>query len=286
MNKRPCSADKRLARTVMQIAKGGGALLRKYHAMRTRKQFTVEYKGTSIDLVTDVDRKVEKLIKEAIEAAYPDHGIISEEGSAKKPDSGTIWYVDPLDGTTNFVHGYPHFAVSIGVERDGQVVMGCVYDPIRDELFFAHKGCGARLNNKKIRVSRSTQLDRSLLVTGFPYDVRSSPQNNLDYWNKFAVKARAIRRDGSAALDLCYVAAGRFDGFWELKLKPWDMAAGQLIVTEAGGTVSDFLGNPVGLFTRELLADNGLIHKEMMVVLRECMPQPPQTRPGFYKEAQ
>lgn len=287
MTRRPCSSDKRLARTVTQIARTGGALLRKYHLMRARKQFNVESKGSPIDLVTDVDRKAEKAIKQMIEAAYPDHGIISEEGSAKKPDSGTIWYVDPLDGTTNFVHGYPHFAVSIGVERDGQVVMGCVFDPIRDELFFGHKGCGARLNNKKIRVSRTTQLERSLLCTGFPYDVRVSPQNNLDYWNKFVVKARAIRRDGSAALDLCYLAAGRFDGFWELKLKPWDMAAGQLIVSEAGGTVSDFLGNPVGLFTRELLATNGQIHREMMSVLKECMPVPPQaTRPGAFKEAQ
>jgi len=269
MTGKPNSFEKRLAKDACRIAMEGGSLLKKFHESRSRTRFCIASKMSSIDLVTDVDRKAEKAIKDLIEAAHPDHGIISEEGSSKKSACGYVWYVDPLDGTTNFVHGYPHFSVSVAVEYEGEVLIGCVYDPLRDELFFAQKGMGARLNGRRIQVSRSSVLDESLLVTGFPYDIRSAPENNIAHWNDFLMKARAVRRDGSAALDLCYVAAGRLDGFWEIKLKPWDIAAGLLMVSEAGGKTGDFHGNRIGIFAGEVLADNGHIHNEMIEVLKK-----------------
>lgn len=267
MNKGGAAFENRLTKTAGEIAREAGGLLLRRHLGRGRKIFTIEAKGTAIDLVTDVDRKAENLITSRIDRFYPEHAIVSEEAGSKSTGSEYTWYIDPIDGTTNFVHGYPFFAVSIGIERAGRMIAGCVYDPVRDEMFSARKGMGARLNNRRISVSRSSRLDESLLATGFPYDVKTSADNNLDLWERFIAEARAIRRDGSAALDLCYVAAGRFDGFWEMKLKPWDLAAGLLMVTEAGGRTSDFSGKPIELFSGEVLADNGRIHGKMLEVL-------------------
>lgn len=244
-----------------------GKILRDYFG----RKITVSHKG-QIDLVTEVDLLSEKYIKEQIASHYPRHQILAEEGGFTPATSDYRWIVDPLDGTTNYAHGYPIFCVSIALECAGKLVLGVVYDPTRDELFVAEAGMGATLNNRPIHVSENAMLKDALLVTGFPYDIKTTRKNNLNYFSRFALTARAVRRDGSAALDLCYVAAGRFDGFWEMHLGPWDAAAGVLIVAEAGGQVSRFDGSPFELYTEnsrtiELLATNSLIHKDMMRVL-------------------
>lgn len=227
----------------------------------------IEYKG-AVDLVTEMDRKSEEFIVDKISARFPDHGILSEEAGGVKEDAKERWIIDPLDGTTNYAHGFPVFCVSIAFEKDGQVLIGVVYDPMLDEMFTAERGSGAYLNDRAIGVSATAKLDRSLLATGFPYDLRTSKDNNLDNFSRFAVRAQAIRRAGAAALDLCYVASGRFDGFWEMKLFPWDVAAATLVVTEAGGRVTDFSGGPFKIYDELCLATNGLIHSEMMNILK------------------
>jgi myo-inositol-1(or 4)-monophosphatase len=227
----------------------------------------VRHKGT-VDLVTEYDRAAEKRIVSIIRDRHPDHAIVAEEGQGQEGSSLWRWFVDPLDGTTNYAHGYPCFSVSIAAEREGRTVVGMVHDPLHAETFTAVRGEGALLNGTPIRVSTTAELSESLLATGFPYDVRESGENNLDHFGAFIVSAQAVRRAGSAALDLSYVAAGRFDGFWELKLKPWDVAAGALIVLEAGGTVTDFRGGSEGIDGREVVASNGLIHDAMLSVLR------------------
>ncbi|MEW6733016.1 MAG: inositol monophosphatase family protein [Acidobacteriota bacterium] len=233
------------------------------------REITINAKGEGyINLVTEIDLLSENFIKEQIASHFPKHQILAEEGGMTATASDYCWIVDPLDGTTNYAHGYPVFAVSIALARAGEPILGVVYDPMRDEIYVAESGAGATLNNRRIRVSETTQLAESLLVTGFPYDIKTSPENNLNHFARFSLAARAIRRDGSAALDLCYTAAGRFDGFWEMKLGPWDAAAGALIVTEAGGYVTKFDGSPFDLYKGELLATNGLIHEEMLQVLR------------------
>lgn len=228
----------------------------------------VAFKG-AVNLVTQFDREAEAVIVEVLRQAFPNDRILSEEGGGQSGETGYSWLIDPLDGTTNFAHGYPVFCVSIGLQRDGEVVAGIVHDPNKREWFVAERGQGARLNDRPIRVSTETQLDRSLLATGFPYDLRESPVNNLDYFNRFVLRAQAIRRAGSAALDLCYVAAGRLDGYWELKLGPWDSAAGGLMVEEAGGRVTDFQGGEFRPEDGWIVASNGLIHEEMLEVLAE-----------------
>ena len=227
----------------------------------------IELKG-EINLVTEVDRRCEQGIIEIIQKAFPQHNILTEETPMPELPSPYRWIVDPLDGTTNYAHGYPCFCTSIALEFERQVMVGAVYDPLLDELFTAQQGEGAFLNGERIAVSMTDRLINALLCTGFPYDVRESAENNLDHFNNFIMEARAIRRDGSAALDLCYVAAGRFDGFWELKLNPWDVAAGKLIVEEAGGRVSDFRGKALDINGKETLASNGKIHEEMIRVLQ------------------
>ncbi|HYA48195.1 MAG TPA: inositol monophosphatase family protein [Burkholderiales bacterium] len=224
------------------------------------------YKG-AVDLVTECDLAAQEILAGRLTGAFPDHGILAEEGLARPGRSGHRWVVDPLDGTTNFAHTFPVFSVSAALEERGRVVLGLVYDPMRDEMFSAREGLGAFLNGRRIRVSAVDDLGRSLLATGFPYDVRTSPVNNLGHWSRFLVRAQAVRRCGSAAMDLCYVACGRFDGFWELKLKPWDVAAGVLIVREAGGLVTGLDGGEHGLETSDTLATNGLIHRAMLEVL-------------------
>ena len=246
------------------LARQAGKLL----AEKLTRYNQIYYKGT-IDLVTEADKMSEELILAEISLRYPDHGILSEESAAKNERAAMRWIIDPLDGTTNYAHGFPFFCVSIALEKEGTVVLGVIYDPTRDDLFFAERGKGAYLNGEKLQVSSVSDLSRSLLATGFPYDIRVSKDNNINFFNAMAVKAQAIRRAGAAALDLAYLAAGRFDGFWELKLKPWDTAAGCLLVEEAGGVISDMAGEKWDLLSPGLVASNGLIHDQMMDVLKK-----------------
>jgi myo-inositol-1(or 4)-monophosphatase len=246
----------------IRVAQDAGRLLRD----RLGTTIDIGHKG-SINLVTDVDLASERLIREAISTYYPRHEILAEEGGLSESSSEYRWIVDPLDGTTNFAHGYPIFCVSIALEQAGETVLGVVYDPMRDELFAAERGTGASLNNRSIRVSKTDELIKSLLSTGFPYDIKTSNLTNLDHWENFAMNSQALRRDGAAALDLCYIACGRFDGFWELNLGPWDTAAGALIVAEAGGRVTDFSGGGFSNYRPEVIASNGLIHDRMIEVI-------------------
>lgn len=246
-----------------KLAREAGGLL----AEKLTQHNPVFYKG-DIDLVTEADRMSEAFILTEISRRYPEHGILSEESAAKNEQAVMRWIIDPLDGTTNYAHGFPFFCVSIAFERDGIVEVGVIYDPTRDDLFTASRAGGAYLNGKKLQVSALTDLSRSLLATGFPYDIRTSNENNLNFFNAMAVRAQAIRRPGAAALDLAYLASGRIDGFWELKLKPWDTAAGCLMVEEAGGVISDMKGKPWNLFSPGLVASNGLIHGQMMEVIK------------------
>jgi myo-inositol-1(or 4)-monophosphatase len=232
-------------------------------------EFEIQTKSAVIDLVTDVDRACERLIVEGIQTQRPGDAILAEEGGGTDtPDAGWRWVIDPLDGTTNYAHGYPRFCVSIGVEHQGVATVGVVYDPLLDELFSAVRGRGARMNDRPLKVSSETRLDHAMLSTGFAYDVHSSTDDNLDHFAAFAKTVQAIRRDGSAALNLCYVAAGRFDGFWELKLRPWDVAAGLLIVEEAGGRASDFSGQGPCTSGLETIASNTQLHESMLEILQ------------------
>jgi myo-inositol-1(or 4)-monophosphatase len=244
------------------VAREAGALLRERFGTR----LDVRHKGR-INLVTEVDLLAEQCIRRQIQAHFPDHSILAEEEGLTETASAFRWIVDPLDGTTNYAHGYPFFSVAIAVEQHGEIIVGVVYDPLRNELFSAAKGQGAYCNGQPLHVSDVTSLEQALLVTGFPYNVKSSLQKNLDHFSAFLDVAQAIRRDGSAALDLAYVAAGRFDGFWELNLAPWDMAAGSLLVTEAGGQVTAFGGQAFSPYVPEIVASNGHIHAAMCQVL-------------------
>jgi len=228
----------------------------------------VQLKG-EIDLVTEVDRACEEVVLRTLRSRFPDHDIVTEEQDLERRGSSHVWFVDPLDGTTNYAHGYPFFCCSVGLAVDGRVVAGAVYDPLREELFSGSRGEGSFVNGLPLRVSKTPELLRSLLVTGFPYDLRDDLPAKLRLFNRFMGHARGIRRDGAAALDLCYVAAGRLDGFWEERLHPWDMVAGSLILEEAGGRVTRFDGSPTGLVADEVLATNGALHETMLAVLRE-----------------
>jgi myo-inositol-1(or 4)-monophosphatase len=219
------------------------------------------------NLVTETDKEVEDYIIGVITREFPDHGIVAEESGMRAAASEYRWIIDPLDGTTNYAHRLPLFCTSIGLEHRGELILGVVYDPTRDELYSAHKGSGAFLNGQRLKVSQTRLLGESLLVTGFPYDVRSNPHGVVEHFKSFLVKTRAVRRLGSAAIDFCYVAAGRFDGFWEGSLKPWDMAAGALIVQEAGGRFTDYHGKPTSIYNQAMVASNGLIHDQMVEVL-------------------
>ncbi len=227
----------------------------------------ISFKGI-IDLVTNFDNQSQRMILKHLSTIFPDHGFLAEEGLSETKGSEFQWIIDPLDGTTNYAHRFPVFTVSIALEAKGKVVVGVVYDPMRGETFWAAKGEGAFLNGREIRVSSIDDLNKGLLATGFPYDIRVSEANNIVHFNNFLTRAQALRRCGSAAMDLCYVACGRFDGFWELKLKPWDMAAGALMVQEAGGRVSGFQNEEFSLSRSEILASNGLIHQQMVEVLK------------------
>jgi myo-inositol-1(or 4)-monophosphatase len=246
-----------------EIAREAGALQRRrFHETRV-----IETKSSAIDLVTDVDRACDALIRERITARFPDDGMLTEEDTEHTGTSGWRWIVDPLDGTTNYAHGFPHFAVSIGLEHAGRLEAGVIYDALRDELFHAQRGAGAFLGDQPIRVSATDDLRRALLGTGFAYDVHSAANDNLAYFEGFMKRAQAVRRAGSAALDLAYVACGRFDAFWELSLHPWDIAAGIVLVEEAGGRVSDFDAGPVPASGERIVGSNDRLHPAMLEVL-------------------
>jgi myo-inositol-1(or 4)-monophosphatase len=250
----------------IQTAHDAGRIL----VERYGRTLQISNKGV-IDLVTEVDLAAERLIIDRIKSYYPRHAILAEEADA----SGVVhlgqgdwkWIIDPLDGTTNYAHSYPCFCVSIALERKGVIELGVIYDPLRDETFAAERGAGATLNERRIRVSEIDDLNRAMLCTGFPYDVRDHGDFARHFHN-FIMHAQAVRRDGSAALDLAYVACGRFDGFWEEGLRPWDVAAGVLLVEEAGGSVSYYDGSPFNIYAPPILASNGIVHQDMMRVLR------------------
>ena len=241
-----------------RIAREAGDLL--MHHFRERVK--IEYKGDA-DLVTIADRQSEALIRERIQSQWPSHDIMGEEEGLADTGSEFRWYVDPLDGTTNFAHGFPVFCVSMALDHKGERIAGVIFDPTRNELFAAEKGSGATLNGEPIRVSKTGQLKESLVATGFPSHKRHK-NPNIFFYHQLTLRSHGVRRAGSAALDLCYVACGRFDGFWEFNLNPWDTAAGVLMVEEAGGQVTDFHGDGFELNSRETLGSNGLIHEEMI----------------------
>ncbi|HYW72213.1 MAG TPA: inositol monophosphatase family protein [Pyrinomonadaceae bacterium] len=251
----------------IQTARDAGRIL----AERFGRKIEISNKS-EIDLVTESDLASERLIIDRIKTYYPRHSILAEESGASDPQdhaSDWRWIIDPLDGTTNYAHGYPCFCVSIGLAHRGTLQVGVVYDPIRDEMFAAERGQGASLNGRRISVSRTPSLSSALLCTGFPYDVRERSEFARHFAN-FIMHAQGVRRDGAAALDLAYVAAGRFDGFWEEGLKPWDVAAGVLIIEEAGGRVSDLHGEQFDIHRPPIIVSNGLIHEEMMQVLNSA----------------
>ncbi len=290
----PSAGEEHFVLPAAQIAREAGACLREFFAQGVE----TEYKG-DVDLVTVADRTVEKLIRARLAEVFPQHGMYGEEGTRDRLECEYRWYVDPLDGTTNFAHGFPQFCVSMGLERrsnglaadeDGVLEAGVIYDPMRDELFTAEKGQGALLNGKPLHVSRTAQLAEALVSTGFPSRKRhSSP--NIHFYHEFTLRSHGVRRAGSAALDLAYVAAGRLDAFWEFNLNPWDTAAGILIVREAGGRVTDFSGNAVKLASTEVLASNGHIHDELigffadMFAGRDLSPIPSPTEWAAQRDA-
>jgi myo-inositol-1(or 4)-monophosphatase len=257
----------RLLEDAVRIAHLAGTLIKS----RFTTGFSIHYKDRTAqgegDIVTEVDRASQDLIESEILERYPDHGILAEEGLDLKGDSGFLWVVDPIDGTTNYAHSFPVFSVSIAVVYRSETICGVVHNPVSEETFTGTGGKGASMNGRPISVSNTDLLRKSLLGTGFPYNIDRTADNNLDHFRSFALRTQGIRRCGSAALDLCFVAAGRLDGFWELNLKPWDIAAGALIVREAGGLTSDFEGNPLALDGKQVLATNGSIHDQMLDVL-------------------
>ena len=245
------------------ISREAGALLLPYYHRRVR----VEYKG-EVDLVTEADRASEALIVEKLQSHFPDHALVAEEGSRRSGRSGYCWYVDPLDGTTNFAHGFPMFGVSLALELDGEPVLGIVYDPLRDEMFAAEKGGGAFLNNKQIHVSGVSRLEEALVATGFPS--RNRHKNaNIHFYHQISMRSHGARRAGSAALDLAYVAAGRLDCFWEFSLHSWDVAAGRLLVEEAGGRLTDMKGQAHRLDSTSIAASNLLLHDQLLEAFQE-----------------
>ncbi|ACH38528.1 histidinol-phosphate phosphatase, putative [Citrifermentans bemidjiense Bem] len=248
--------------TATTAAREAGALQKE----RLWSEHTLSYKG-EVDLVTEVDRACEELIVNRISGVFPGHSFLAEENQYPEGDPGLRWIVDPLDGTTNYAHGFPWFCVSIAFEKEGEILAGVVYHCMMDELFSAAKGEGAFLNGRRILVSQRAPLRQSLIATGFPYDIARDNENNFENFIELQLAARGVRRAGAAALDLACVAAGRLDGYWECKLKPWDVAAGTLLVQEAGGKVTNHAGAPYSVYDHRILASNGAIHKEMLSIL-------------------
>jgi myo-inositol-1(or 4)-monophosphatase len=247
----------------IEAARHAGHVLRDHY----NKPHQISYKGI-IDLVTEMDQESERLVTEMLRKSYPEYGILGEEGSKSTAPYTIRWIIDPLDGTTNYTYSYPLFGVSIALEKQGEITLGVVYNPILDELFSAEKGAGAFLNGTPIHVTDTKELGKSMLASGFPYDAWTNPRNNSSEWECFIKTTISLRCDGSAALDLCHTACGRLDGYWELDLEPWDMAAGALIVQEAGGSVTQTDGKPFSHLHRNVLASNGHLHQAMRDVLK------------------
>jgi myo-inositol-1(or 4)-monophosphatase len=249
--------------TAAEIAREAGAVIARF----AERRVGFELKGEH-DLVTEADRASEKLIMERLRTHFPSHSIIAEEGGEHAGSSGFLWYVDPLDGTTNFAHGFPVYNVTLGLEKDGEVIAGVVFDPTRDEMFAAERGGGAFLNNRRIQVSRCVALTDALFATGFP-SRRRHLNLNIHFYYQLAMMTHGVRRAGAAALDLAYVACARLDGFWEFNLNPWDVAAGSLIVQEAGGRLSDMRGGAFHLKAPHVIADNGALHDQLIALFGE-----------------
>lgn len=231
----------------------------------------ISFKSSETNLVTEIDKKSEQLIIDILLNDFPDFDVLAEEsGGLSTKNSEYMWVIDPLDGTTNFAHGLPIFSISIGLLKGNEVIAGVVYDPTRDHLFYAEKGKGAFLNGKKLSVSKTKEIKKSLLVTGFPYNVEENPDHCIERFVTMLKNSRAVRRLGSAALDFAYVASGIFDGFWEVKLNPWDIAAGLLLVKEAGGKITNFNGQEIDIFNPQVLATNGLIHEQVIKLIEQA----------------
>jgi myo-inositol-1(or 4)-monophosphatase len=258
---------KQFLTVALEAAHRAGALLRD----NWLKPKTIEVKTDIVDLVTNVDKAADALITSMLRMHFPTHQIIAEESAVTGQESPYRWYIDPLDGTTNFAHNFPHFCVSIALMHESQMIVGVVYDPLRDETFCASRGNGATLNGHPVHVSPASILEQALVLTGFPYDRRKRSEFYLRFYQAFMVRTQGVRRSGSAALDLCYVACGRADGFWEWRLHPWDTAAGSLIVEEAGGKMSNFFGESFDVLGEQTLASNGPLHQEMIEVLRQVL---------------
>ena len=248
---------------LISISKEAGEIIRDGFG----KKLKIEYKSNETNLVTEIDKASEKHIIDFIKKKYPTHDILAEESGENLAGSEYLWVVDPLDGTTNFAHGLPIFSVSIGLQKNGKTIMGVVYDVMQDIVYFAENGGGAYANSERINVSLNDKINHSVLVTGFPYNISDNPENALEKFSALTRKARAIRRLGSAAIDLCYVARGVFDGFWELFLHPWDICAGILIVEEAGGMVTDFNGKEIDIYAKRILASNKMLHPNLMEII-------------------
>lgn len=249
---------------IVNIAKEAGQLIRE----NFRTNFEVEFKTSETNLVTAIDKKSEKLIIEYINKEFPGHKVLAEESGGEYKSADYLWVIDPIDGTNNYAHGLPIFCVSIGVQKAGDTIYGVVYDVMRDAVYHAEKGGGAYCNSRKMKVSKNDKMGRSLLVTGFPYEVATkNPEHILKIFSSFMLASRGLRRLGSAALDMCYVADGVFDGYWESFLYPWDMCAGQLLVQEAGGLVTDFNGNKRDIFGENIIASNGRVHGQMLDIV-------------------
>ncbi len=250
---------------IIEIARQAGEIVREGFG----KNFSIETKGSLTNLVTEYDKKSEAVIIDFIKKEFPSHSVLAEESGNHKSGGEYLWVIDPLDGTTNFAHGLPIFSVSIGVQKSGETICGVVYDVMRDALYSAELGSGSFCNGRKLNVSTNSDVRRSVLVTGFPYNVAENPDHAFEHFIAFLKNARAVRRLGSAAIDFCYTAEGVFDGFWEVFLHPWDMCAGKLLVEEAGGIVTDFSGNEINIFSKQILATNKLIHENMIKILTE-----------------
>jgi len=267
MQTRTTAADpfhQEFLQAAVPIARAAGLML----ADNLGGKRTVELKG-AINLVTEMDRRSEELIVNGLSREFPDFTIIAEEGSHHTAKGGYAWYVDPLDGTTNYAHGLPVFCVTLGLVHEQSPVCGIVYNPMVEEMFTATRGGGAFLGDQRLAVSKTMELTDALLATGFPYDIRESEFDNLDHFARFAKSARAIRRMGAAALDLAWTAAGRFDGFWEMKLSPWDCIAGALLCQEAGGIVTDYLGRPFHIDLGQAIAANPVLHPQILGIVSQ-----------------
>jgi myo-inositol-1(or 4)-monophosphatase len=265
---RRTSSIEQIERVALRAARVAGAI-----HMRWLKRTSVGRKSNALDLVTEADREAEAAALGIITRTFPSHTVVAEESCPDGAPSDHRWIIDPLDGTTNFAHGYPQFCVSIAYQQRGRVELGVIFDPLKKELFTARQGKGARLNGRPIKVSAISKLEYALLGTGFPYDRRQRRRLYLSFWEAFMMRVQGVRRTGSAALDLAWVACGRVDGFWEFGLKSWDVAAGSLVVEEAGGKVTNMDGSPLNLDGGRILASNTLVHEEMRQVIADAYPE-------------